>query len=444
MRIQDLIALKRDGASLSTEQIQFFIEGVTNGSFPDYQIAALLMAIYIRGMDRREIVDLTLAMARSGETLNLEPDFGYTVDKHSSGGVGDKTTLVVLPLVASLGVPIAKMSGRGLGFSGGTIDKLEAIPGFKVEMTADEFIERARQTGFVLAGQSLALAPADGKLYALRDVTETVSSLPLIASSIMSKKIAAGASGIVLDVKVGSGAFMKTLDEARALARIMVDIGIDAGRDVVAVLSDMNQPLGRAVGNALEVKEAIETLRGEGPDDFYQHCLIIGAWMLKLAGQGSRWQDIDDNQRLLAGQISSGAALDRLKALVSAQGGDVRVIDEPARLPQASIERVISAERDGYISQVQAETVGRAAVALGAGREKKSDSIDLAVGLEVHVKVGQPVSVGQPLIAIHANDRSRLDAALALLQNAISISADPAPGLPLIYDVIEGYRGQRA
>ncbi|PJF24844.1 MAG: thymidine phosphorylase, partial [Phototrophicales bacterium] len=220
MRIQDLIALKRDGASLSTEQIQFFIEGVTNGSFPDYQIAALLMAIYIRGMDRREIVDLTLAMARSGETLNLEPDFGYTVDKHSSGGVGDKTTLVVLPLVASLGVPIAKMSGRGLGFSGGTIDKLEAIPGFKVEMTADEFIERARQTGFVLAGQSLALAPADGKLYALRDVTETVSSLPLIASSIMSKKIAAGASGIVLDVKVGSGAFMKTLDEARALARI--------------------------------------------------------------------------------------------------------------------------------------------------------------------------------------------------------------------------------
>lgn len=444
MRIQDLIALKRDGASLSTEQIQFFIEGVTNGSLPDYQIAALLMAIYIRGMDRREIVDLTLAMARSGEMLNLEPHFGYTVDKHSSGGVGDKTTLVVLPLVASLGVPIAKMSGRGLGFSGGTIDKLESIPGFKVEMTADEFIERARQTGFVLAGQSLALAPADGKLYALRDVTETVSSLPLIASSIMSKKIAAGAAGIVLDVKVGSGAFMKTLDEARALARIMVDIGIDAGRDVVAVLSDMNQPLGCAVGNALEVNEAIETLRGKGPDDFYHHCLIIGAWMLKLAGQGNRWYDIDDNQRLLAGQISSGAALDKLKALVSAQGGDVRVIDDPARLPQASIQQVISAEQSGYISQVQAETIGRAAVALGAGREKKSDPIDLAVGLEIHIKVGQHVNVGQPLITLHANDRKRLDTALALLQDAVSIAADPVPGLPLVYDVIEGYRGQHA
>ncbi|MCS7070339.1 MAG: thymidine phosphorylase, partial [Anaerolinea sp.] len=423
MRIQDLIALKRDGASLSTEQIQFFIKGVTEGTFPDYQIAALLMAIYIRGMNRREIVDLTLAMAHSGEVLNLEPFLGYTVDKHSSGGVGDKTTLVVLPLVASLGVPIAKMSGRGLGFSGGTIDKLEAIPGFTVEMTADTFIERARQSGFVLAGQSVALAPADGKLYALRDVTETVSSLPLIASSIMSKKIAAGASGIVLDVKVGSGAFMKTLDDARALARIMVDIGVDAERDVVAVLSDMNQPLGCAVGNALEVREAIETLQGQGPEDFYKHCLIIGSWMLRLAGQGQRWNDIDDNQHLLAEQISSGAALDKLKALVISQGGDARIIDEPDRLPQASIRSVVSAPNDGYISQVHAESVGRAAVALGAGREKKSDQLDLAVGLNVHVKVGQAVRTGQPLITVHANERARLEAALALVEKAVEIAA---------------------
>lgn len=444
MRIQDVIALKRDGAALSSEQIQFFVDAVTHGTIPDYQISALLMAIYIRGMSRSEIVDLTLAMARSGDTLNLEPHFGYTVDKHSSGGVGDKTTLVVLPLVASLGVPIAKMSGRGLGFSGGTIDKLEAIPGFDVEMTADEFIERAKRSGFVLAGQSVALAPADGKLYALRDVTETVSSLPLIASSIMSKKVAAGASGIVLDVKVGNGAFMKTLEDARALAQIMVDIGVDSGRDVIAVLSDMNQPLGSAVGNALEVAEAIATLQGGGPEDFREHCLIIGAWMLKLAGQGTHWNDVRENRSILMAQIDSGAALDKLKVLAANQGGDISVIDDPTRLPQAAMRHVLTASQGGYISSVHAESVGRAAVALGAGREKKTDSLDLAVGLDVHIKVGQRVESGQPLITVLANDAERLDAALALVEQVVTLSTDPVPALPLVYDIIEGYRGQHA
>lgn len=439
MRIQDVIARKRDGEALRRDEIDLFIDAVTTGSAPDYQIAALLMAIFIRGMTRQEIVDLTLAMAASGETLDLRPIFGYTVDKHSSGGVGDKTTLVVLPLVASFGVPIAKMSGRGLGFSGGTLDKLDAIPGFTFDFSADAFIARARDTGFVLGGQSLALAPADGKLYALRDVTETVPSLPLIASSIMSKKIAAGASGIVLDVKVGNGAFMRTLEEGRALAQIMVEIGVDAGRDVIAVLSDMNQPLGEAVGNALEVAEAVETLRGGGPADFKAHCLHIAACMLKLAGQGARWTDTEAVLPDLEAQIASGAAYDSFRRLVIGQGGDPHVIDDLSLLPRATLTETINAAQAGIVQQVHAESIGRACVALGGGREKKTDKIDLAVGLSVYVKVGQAVKQGDPLLMLHANDAERLAIARALAIDALVVDAAPADPLPLFYDSIEGY-----
>lgn len=438
MRIQDVIAKKRDGGSLSRVEIDFFIDAVTRGTLPDYQMAALLMAIFIRGMNRQETVDLTLAMAHSGAALDLRPIFGYTVDKHSSGGVGDKTTLVVLPLVASLGVPVAKMSGRGLGFSGGTLDKLEAIPGFRHDFTADEFMARARASGFVLGGQSVALAPADGVLYKLRDVTETVPSLPLIASSIMSKKIAAGASGIVLDVKVGTGAFMKTLDDARALARIMVEIGVDAGRDVIAALSDMNQPLGAAVGNALEVREAVETLRGGGPADFRAHCLQIAGYMLRLAGQGTRWTDPAEVQQVLEYQIASGAAFDKFRQLVISQDGDPAVLDDVSRLPSAAIVEVVSAPSAGFISTVQAEEIGRAAVLLGAGRATKDDAIDLAVGFVVHGKVGDRVAMGDPLLTVYANDPARLEAARPLVTQAFQISAAPVEPLPLFYDVIEG------
>jgi pyrimidine-nucleoside phosphorylase len=436
MRAVDIIAKKRDGEALSRDEIYWFIQTYTQGNLPDYQASALLMAVFIRGMSRQEIVDLTVSMAHSGDVLDLSDISDYCVDKHSSGGVGDKTSLVVLPLVASCGVPVAKMSGRGLGFSGGTLDKLEAIAGYNINLSGEQFRALAKRNGIVLAGQSASLAPADAKLYALRDVTATVPSLPLIASSIMSKKIAAGANGIVLDVKYGRGAFMETAEQARELAQIMVDIGVDAGRDVIAAISNMNQPLGVAVGNALEVKEAIETLRGGGPADFREHCLTIAAYMLKLAGRGKQWTDMQDTLTLLIEHLDGGAAFAKFRLLVEAQGGDISMIDDPSKLPKASTIEAYNAEQGGYVTQVAADAVAWASFELGAGREKKGDSIDLSVGVEVHAKVGDLVKVGDQIATIHANDGTKLAACRQRLLSAFTFSQSPVEPLPLFEDVI--------
>ncbi|MBL8145540.1 MAG: thymidine phosphorylase [Anaerolineae bacterium] len=439
MRAVDIIARKRDGFELTTEEIAYFIEHFTSGDIPDYQASALLMAIVLRGMTRPETAALTLAMAHSGDTLDLSDITDYAVDKHSSGGVGDKTSLVVLPLVAAFGVPVAKMSGRGLGYSGGTLDKLEAIRGYRVHLTGEEFRDLAKRNGFVLAGQSLSLAPADGKLYALRDVTATVPSLPLIASSIMSKKLAAGARGLVLDVKAGSGAFMATVEDARQLAQAMVDIGVDAGRDVIALLSDMNQPLGHAVGNALEVAESIYTLRGEGPADFTTHSLAVAEAMLRLAGRGVKWTDPAQTRAELEARLHDGSALAVFRKLVEAQGGDTAMVDDPALLPTAAIIEGVTAPAGGVVQGVDAFGVARAAFDLGAGREKKTDDIDPAVGVQVFVKVGETVRVGQKIAEIHANAAARVEGARAELLRAISLGTTPHDPLPLFYGEIEGY-----
>jgi len=433
MRAVEIIEKKRDGYELSPEEIRFFVEGFTRGEIPDYQAAAFLMAVYFRGMTPRETADLTLAMAYSGRVLDLHDVAPVVVDKHSTGGVGDKVSLVVVPLVAAAGLPVGKMSGRGLSFTGGTIDKLESIRGFRVELTVEEFREQLRRVGAVLCGQSADLAPADGKFYALRDVTGTVPSIPLIAASIMSKKIAAGADAIVLDVKVGNGAFMKTLEDARALAQRMVDIGSALGRRVVAVISDMNQPLGEAVGNALEVKEAIATLRSDGPQDFREHCLTIAAYMLYLGGRAG---SVAEGRRLAEETLSSGAAWEKFRALVAAQGGDVEQIEEPERLPRARLIREIPAPADGYIAEMRAYEVGMAAVALGAGRTKKGEPIDPAVGILVHRKVGDPVRRGEPLFTVHANAEERLAEAEAWLSRAVRIREAPVPPLPHIHETI--------
>jgi len=437
MRAVDIIARKRDGQALSDAEIHWFIENYTTDTLPDYQAAALLMAIIIRGMKTDEVTALTTAMAQSGDTLDLSAIGSYVVDKHSSGGVGDKTSLVVLPLVAASGVPVAKMSGRGLGYSGGTLDKLESISGFTSNLTEDQFIQQAQQIGLVLGGQSKDLAPADGKLYALRDVTGTVPSLPLIASSIMSKKIAAGADGIVLDVKVGSGAFMQTTDDGRELAQIMVNIGHGVGRDMVALISDMNQPLGHAVGNALEVREALDTLNGDGPVDFRTHCLEIAAYMLNLAGRGEKWTDVAAIKEELQARLTNGEALAMFRRMVEAQGGDVSMVDDPAHLPQAATQETITAATDGTISRADALDIAKAAFELGAGREKKTDVIDLAVGVVVHIKVGDQVKVGDPLATIHSNDDQKHATAKTHLDRGITISDDIAEPLPLFYDVIK-------
>ena len=433
MRAVEIIEKKRDGYELSPEEIRFFVEGFTRGEIPDYQAAAFLMAVYFRGMTPRETADLTLAMAYSGRVLDLHDIAPVVVDKHSTGGVGDKVSLVVVPLVAAAGLPVGKMSGRGLSFTGGTIDKLESIRGFRVQLTVEEFREQLRRVGAVLCGQSADLAPADGKFYALRDVTGTVPSIPLIAASIMSKKIAAGADAIVLDVKVGNGAFMKTLEDARALAQRMVDIGSALGRRVVAVISDMNQPLGEAVGNALEVKEAIATLRSDGPQDFREHCLTIAAYMLYLGGRAG---SVAEGRRLAEETLSSGAAWEKFRALVAAQGGDVEQIEEPERLPRARLIREIPAPADGYIAEMRAYEVGMAAVALGAGRTKKGEPIDPAVGILVHRKVGDPVRRGEPLFTVHANAEERLAEAEAWLSRAVRIREAPVPPLPHICETI--------
>ena len=431
MRAVDIIIKKRDKGELTLEEIEFFINGFVSGDVPDYQASAFAMAVLLNGMTPRETTDLTLAMAHSGQMLDLSDVVELAVDKHSSGGVGDKTSLAVLPIVSACGLPVGKMSGRGLGFSGGTLDKLESIPGYRVDLTTDEFKKQLKEKGIVLTGQSLDLAPADGKLYALRDVTGTVQSIPLIASSIMSKKLAAGAQAILLDVKTGLGAFMETLDEARQLAELMVDIGKLAGRQVVALLSDMNQPLGNAVGNSLEVIEAIETLRGAGPKDFREHCLHISAHMLVL---GKRAGDLADGRALAEKSIADGSAFEKLRTLVQAQGGDVSYVDDPSKFPRAQFTEVVESPRNGYLAQIQARSVGEAAVTLGAGRAKKSDSIDHAVGFIIHHKVGDMVEKGEPLFTIHANDESKLaDAREAVLAAHSFSTAEIAP-LPLFYN----------
>ncbi|MDO9130936.1 MAG: thymidine phosphorylase, partial [Anaerolineales bacterium] len=386
MRAVDIIVKKRDKQELSREEIEFFVQGFTRGEIADYQVSAWAMAVLLNGMTPRETTDLTLAMAHSGEVMDLSDVVKIAVDKHSTGGVGDKTSLVVLPVVAACGLPVGKMSGRGLGFSGGTLDKMESIPGYRVSLTIEEFKGQLKAVGIVLSGQSLDLAPADGKLYALRDVTGTVQSIPLIASSVMSKKIAAGAQAILLDVKVGLGAFMQTLDESRELAKLMVSIGELAGRRVVALLSDMNQPLGNAVGNALEVREAIETLHGDGPPDFREHCLTVSAHMLTLGGIAP---NLASGRTLAERALEDGPAYQKFRALVLAQGGDVSYVDDPDKLPKARIVEVVKAPRSGYLAQVHARIVGEASLVLGAGRIKKGDPVEHAVGIVVHHKVGE-------------------------------------------------------
>ncbi|NDJ33925.1 MAG: thymidine phosphorylase [Chloroflexi bacterium] len=433
LNAETIIAKKRDGGELSEKEIRYFIENFTQGRIPDYQASAWCMAIFQRGMSQQETIALTRAMAESGETIDLSDTLDYVVDKHSSGGVGDKTTLVVLPLVAAMGVPVAKMSGRGLAYTGGTLDKLESIRGFNVHLSPEQFKTRAAEYGIVLAGQTHELAPADGMLYALRDVTGTVSSKPLIASSIMSKKIAAGADGIVLDVKTGSGAFMRTIDDAVDLARLMVQIGEGTGKDVTAIISDMNQPLGHAVGNALEVREAVETMQGSGPADFVEHCVMIAGQMVRLAGK-SYELDLSDIDTELRTRLTNGDALAMFRRMVEAQGGDLRQLDDLNLLPQAPVRRELKAPHAGYIREVDARGVGLATLDLGAGRRKKGERIDHAVGVIVHQKVGDHVDAGDPLFTIHA--RKEEHASQVAIDLATCIEWADRPGLPLFYDVI--------
>lgn len=433
MRAVDVIARKRDGNTLTKDEIEFFIQGFTRGEIADYQAAAWAMAVYLRGMTEEETTSLTLSMAHSGKVLDLSSVAPQVLDKHSSGGVGDKTTLVVGPLIAALSLPFGKMSGRGLGFSGGTLDKLESIPGFRSNLTTEQFIAQLQQHGIVVSGQTHDLAPADGKLYALRDVTGTVSSLPLIASSIMSKKIAAGAQIIVLDVKVGRGAFMKTEAEATALAQLMVQIGRLAGRRLGAVISDMNQPLGNAVGNTLEVIEAIETLKGRGPEDFVEHCLAVAEQMLLLAGTAKT--EVEARAKL-QNALSSGSALAKFGEWIQAQGGTRRVVDDYAVMPRASIIQDIRAPQDGFIAAIDAEQVGLTVVDLGGGRAKKEDAIDYAVGVVFKHKVGDHVIHGDPLFMLHASDRFKFDRAKERLLAAYTFgNTEPTPP-PLIHKII--------
>ena len=433
MRAVDIIARKRDGLALSAEEIDFFVQGFTRGKIPDYQVSAWLMAILLRGMDRQETIDLTMSMVRSGEELKLEDIAPFVADKHSTGGVGDKTTLVVAPLVAATGIRVGKMSGRGLGFTGGTLDKLESIPGYRSDLTVSEFRSQLRSVGIVVTGQSADLAPADGKLYALRDVTATVQSLPLIASSIMSKKIAAGANGIVLDVKVGHGAFMQTDREGQDLASLMVYIGRKLGRRVRAIISDMSQPLGLAVGNALELREALDTLNSRGPADFRHHCLTVASQLLLLAGHT---QDAGEGQTELAALLDNGQALAKFKEWISAQGGDTEYVDNPEQLPAARYVREISAPRSGYVAALNAREVGLTSMLLGGGRAKKGDRIDHAVGIVLGAKIGDEVAEGQTLLTIHANDEAKLAGAKQRLLAAYEWSNEPVGPPPLLHTIV--------
>ncbi|MEF7440563.1 pyrimidine-nucleoside phosphorylase [Paenibacillus lautus] len=431
MRMVDLIAKKRDGKELTTEEINFFIDGYTKGDIPDYQVSAMNMAIYFQDMSDRERADLTMAMVNSGETIDLSAIEGIKVDKHSTGGVGDTTTLVLAPLVAALDIPVAKMSGRGLGHTGGTIDKLESIEGFHVEISKDEFVNLVNQHKIAVIGQTGNLTPADKKLYALRDVTATVNSIPLIASSIMSKKIAAGSDAIVLDVKTGAGAFMKTVEDAKELAHAMVSIGNNVGRKTMAVISDMSQPLGAAIGNSLEVQEAIDALRGQGPKDLEELCLALGRQMVYLAQQADSLEDAEEKLKEV---IRNGKALEKFKEFIQNQGGDPSVVDHPDRLPKAQYLIELPAQQDGVVAELVADEIGTAAMLLGAGRATKESEIDLAVGLMLNKKVGDAVKKGDSLVTIHAN-RENVDDVKQKLYESIRI-ADHADAPVLIYDIV--------
>ncbi len=431
MRMVDIISKKRDGQALTKEEIDFVIQGYTQGEIPDYQMSALAMAIYFQDMNDQERADLTMAMVHSGDVLDLSAIEGIKVDKHSTGGVGDTTTLVLAPLVAALDVPVAKMSGRGLGHTGGTTDKLDAIAGFQTEIEKADFIRLVNDDKVAVIGQTGNLTPADKKIYALRDVTGTVNSIPLIASSIMSKKIAAGSDAIVLDVKTGAGAFMKNLEDAEALAHAMVQIGNSVNRQTMAIISDMSQPLGYAIGNALEVKEAIDTLKGEGPKDLHELVLVLGSQMVVLAGKA---KTLEEARGMLETVMRNGKAIEKFKTMLRNQGGDDSIVDHPEKLPQAQYQIELPAKTSGYVSNIVADEVGVAAMLLGAGRAKKEDTVDPAVGLVLHKKVGDPVEVGESLLTIHAN-QADVEAIKTRLYDNITISAQ-ATEPQLIYSVI--------
>lgn len=434
MRMYDLIEKKKHGQELTEEEIRFFVMGYTGGEIPDYQMSALLMAIYFKGLTEKETSNLTMAMAESGDTIDLSAIKGVKVDKHSTGGVGDKTTLIIAPMVAACGVPVAKMSGRGLGFTGGTIDKLESIPNFQTTISREEFFHIVNDIGVSVIGQSGNLAPADKKLYALRDVTATIDSLPLIASSIMSKKIAAGADCILLDVKTGSGAFMKTREESIALAEMMVTIGESVGRRTVALITDMNRPLGYAIGNSLEVMEAIDTLKGGGPADLTEVCLEIAANMLFLAGKGTAVEC----RKMAAGTIADGSALNKLIRMVEAQGGDASVIRNPEGFKKAKIIREIYAQTGGYVSGIHTEACGTASVVLGAGRETKESPIDYSAGIMLKVKLGDLIKAGDLLAVLHTSTEELYQKGKTILQKAIEISSEKPVIAPLIHMRITG------
>ncbi|MFD1427826.1 pyrimidine-nucleoside phosphorylase [Kroppenstedtia sanguinis] len=433
MEVVELIRKKRDGQALTSEEIRFLIQGYAHERIPDYQMSAWAMAVRLQGMDTRETADLTLEMVRSGEEVDLSAIKGIKVDKHSTGGVGDTTTLVLGPLVAAAGVPVAKLSGRGLGHTGGTIDKLESFSGFDTALSTAGFVQQVNEWGLAVMGQTADLTPADKKLYALRDVTATVDSIPLIASSIMSKKIAAGADAIVLDVKTGSGAFMKEEKQARELARSMVEIGQRIGRQTVAVISDMNQPLGYAVGNALEVKEAIETLKGKGPRDLTELCLTLGGQMVTLAGMaGSR----EEAEAKLKATLDDGSALERFRQLVKAQGGDVRAVDEPDRLPQSPVQFPVHSPIQGIVTSLDAEAIGLCAMQLGAGRKTKESPIDYSVGVVLQKKIGDVVQKGDTLAVLHANSRAEAEAVQERFLSTVTLGEQRVTPPPLIRELV--------
>lgn len=434
MRMYDLIMKKRKGEELTTEEINFFVEGFTDGSIPDYQASAMLMAIFFNKMNKRETADLTNAMVKSGDEIDLSSIKGIKVDKHSTGGVGDKTSICLTPLVASLGIPVAKMSGRGLGHTGGTIDKLETFKGFSVELTEEQFIENVNNINIAIMGQSGNLVPADKKLYALRDVTATVDNMSLIASSIMSKKIASGADAIVLDVKVGDGAFMKTPETAKELAREMVDIGNHLGRKTIGVISDMDQPLGFAIGNSLEIMEAIELLKGNGPKDLLELTLTLGSNMLICAKKA---ETEEQARKMLEENIANGKGLEKLKEFIKAQGGDISAIDDFSKFPKAKYIEEVVAPRDGYITKIKAETFGLIAMELGAGRATKESEIDLAVGLVLNKKRSDKVNKGDVLAYIHSNNKNNIEKARKSILENITIEDNYELNIPLIYDIVK-------
>ena len=433
MRMYDLILKKKQGGELSTDEIRYMIEGFTEGSIPDYQMSAMTMAICFRGMTPRETVDLTLAMRDSGDVLDLSGIKGVKVDKHSTGGVGDKTSLALTPIIAALGVPVAKMSGRGLGHTGGTIDKLECFDGFTTALSEEQFAGNVNTIGIAIAGQTANLAPADKKLYALRDVTATVEQMSLIASSIMSKKLASGSDAIVLDVKTGNGAFMKKLEDSRALAKEMVSIGTMAGKKTVAVITDMDQPLGRAVGNSLEVREAIDTLRGEGPADFKEVVFALGSQMLMLAGRAA---DEKEARALMESVIEDGSALDKFAQFVRAQGGDAAPVYDTSLLPVAGKTLEVTAKESGYVHRILAEDIGIACMTLGGGRETKESAIDLSVGIILEKKNGNAVSDGEVLATIYGNDDAKMQAAYEKIAHAYEIAKEPAAFVPVVREYI--------